>query len=171
MFLYIWSMQHPIVWYRHSGSQFLNSSFSPGPCGWSILLMVQKSGDHQLRLVVYPIIYQGFSTIPGGWDWDFWTINYVLRKKPWLFTRKNHPNPGVKKNNCRSQLQSKFDSIDEDETARYMARMARDIVQASWRQRWNCGTSTVELWNLVLLMMGGTKESIGTALFINQWMW
>ena len=25
-----------------------------------ILLMVQKSGDHQLRLVVYPIIYKGF---------------------------------------------------------------------------------------------------------------
>ena len=25
-----------------------------------ILLMVQKSGDHQLRLVVHPIIYDGF---------------------------------------------------------------------------------------------------------------
>ncbi len=24
--------------------------------------MVQKSGDHQLRLVVYPIIYDGFYT-------------------------------------------------------------------------------------------------------------
>ena len=32
--------------------------------GWSycILLMVQKSGVHQLRLVVYPIIYDGFCT-------------------------------------------------------------------------------------------------------------
>ena len=28
-------------------------------------LMVQKSGDHQLRLVVYPIIYR-VSYIPGG---------------------------------------------------------------------------------------------------------
>ena len=28
----------------------------------------------QLRLVVYPIIYRGFC-IPGGWPWDFWTIN------------------------------------------------------------------------------------------------
>ena len=27
-----------------------------------ILLMVQKSVDHQLRLVVYPIIYDGFYT-------------------------------------------------------------------------------------------------------------
>ena len=27
-----------------------------------ILLMVRKSGDHQLRLVVYPIIYRVFST-------------------------------------------------------------------------------------------------------------
>ena len=27
-----------------------------------VLLMVQKSGDHQLRLVVYPIIYDGFYT-------------------------------------------------------------------------------------------------------------
>ena len=36
-----------------------------------LLLMVQKSGDHQLRLVVYPIIYDGFSTIPGGWEWNF----------------------------------------------------------------------------------------------------
>jgi len=30
-----------------------------------ILLMVQKSGDHQLRLVVYPIIYRVLY-IPGG---------------------------------------------------------------------------------------------------------
>ena len=32
--------------------------------GWSycILLMVQKSGVHQLRLVVYPIMYDGFCT-------------------------------------------------------------------------------------------------------------
>ena len=36
--------------------------------------MVQKSGVHQLRLVVYPIVYKVFY-IPGGWEWDFWTIN------------------------------------------------------------------------------------------------
>ena len=30
--------------------------------------MAQKSGDHQLRLVVYPIVYgPGFSTIPSGY--------------------------------------------------------------------------------------------------------
>ena len=43
------------------------------PVGWAekeetpsnkmiLLLMVQKSGEHQLRLVVYPIIYDGFYT-------------------------------------------------------------------------------------------------------------
>ena len=29
--------------------------------------MVQKSGDHQLRLVVNPIIFNGFLDIPGGY--------------------------------------------------------------------------------------------------------
>ena len=31
-----------------------------------LLLMVQKSGDHQLRLVVYPIIYRVFNIHPNG---------------------------------------------------------------------------------------------------------
>ena len=44
--------------------------------------MVQKSGKtHQLRLVVYPILfYRGFyiyiQTV--GWPWDFWTINSIM---------------------------------------------------------------------------------------------
>ena len=33
---------------------------------------------HQLRLVVYPIIYKVLY-IPGGWPWDFWTINSISR--------------------------------------------------------------------------------------------
>ena len=33
--------------------------------GFCLLLMVQKSGDHQLRLVVYPIIYK-LLYMPGG---------------------------------------------------------------------------------------------------------
>ena len=43
-----------------------------GPNGHTfatLLLMVQKSGVHQLSLVVYPCLshyLQGFSTIPGG---------------------------------------------------------------------------------------------------------
>ena len=47
--------------------------------------MVQKSGDHQLRLVVYPIIYDGFyNEVSKG------------KKGPWLFSRfmsgmKNYP--------------------------------------------------------------------------------
>ena len=44
--------------------------------------MVQKSGDHQLRLVVYPMICKDFSTIPGGWFWDFWNH------------QQYHPQPG-----------------------------------------------------------------------------
>ena len=28
-----------------------------------------------LRLVVYPVFDRFFSTIPGGWGWDFWSIN------------------------------------------------------------------------------------------------
>ena len=27
--------------------------------------------------VVYPLIYKVFSTIQGGWEWDFWTINSI----------------------------------------------------------------------------------------------
>ena len=42
----------------------------PTPCRplrslWALLLMVQKSGVHQLRLVVYPIVYRVLY-IPGG---------------------------------------------------------------------------------------------------------
>ena len=48
-----------------------------GSLGWMYSL-VQKSCNHQLRLVVYPIIYKGFSTIPGRWPWDFWTINRMF---------------------------------------------------------------------------------------------
>ena len=37
---------------------------------FEVLLMVQKSGVHQLRLVVYPIIYEGFYTSQVV-VWDF----------------------------------------------------------------------------------------------------
>ena len=33
--------------------------------------------DHQLSLVVYPIIYRVFIHRTGGWEWDFWTINSI----------------------------------------------------------------------------------------------
>ena len=36
--------------------------------------MVQKSGDHQLRLVVYPIICKVLAPSQVV-VWDFWTIN------------------------------------------------------------------------------------------------
>ena len=71
--------------------------------------MVQKSGKktHQLRLVVYPMIFvyrlkkkihyfQGFSTIPGGWPWDFWTINSIIKgnhsKLPYISNGMIPPN-------------------------------------------------------------------------------
>ncbi len=41
---------------------------------WSLLLLMAKI-LHQLMSAVYPIISQCFCTIPGGWPWDFWTIN------------------------------------------------------------------------------------------------
>ena len=45
----------------------LDESMSPWQAPRFILLMVQKSSDHQLILVLYPSHYlQGFSTIPGG---------------------------------------------------------------------------------------------------------
>ena len=42
-------------------------------CSW------KKTPANQLRLVVvYPTIHQGFlAPIPGGWEWDFWTIKVV----------------------------------------------------------------------------------------------
>ena len=50
-----------------------------------ILLMLQKSSDHQLReRWFYPIIHDGFFWHPnGGWPWDFWTI-----KGPQLVTTR-----------------------------------------------------------------------------------
>ena len=38
--------------------------------GVMLLLMAEIRRFHQLRLVVYPIIYMVLY-IPGGWEWDF----------------------------------------------------------------------------------------------------
>ncbi len=35
-----------------------------------VMLLLMAEILHQLRLVVYPIIYR-VSYIPGGWEWDF----------------------------------------------------------------------------------------------------
>ena len=50
--------------------------------------MVQKSSDHQLRLVGYPIIYSVFFTFQVV-VWDFWTINSIFLN--WLVVY--HPPP------------------------------------------------------------------------------
>ena len=57
---------------RHHWIQRLNQCLSDW-FGWEAtghrqpLLMVQKSGDHQLRLVVHPIVYRLFWYISGGY--------------------------------------------------------------------------------------------------------
>ena len=43
-----------------------------------VLLMVQKSGIHQLRLVAFPIIYRVLYIQPVV-AWDFWTINSIIQ--------------------------------------------------------------------------------------------
>ena len=62
-----------------------------------ILLMVQQSGKltswENGSLSHY---LQGFKNIPGGWEWDFWTVNMYLKKDHWhhgyppLKTSKKH---------------------------------------------------------------------------------
>ena len=42
-----------------------------------LLVMVQKSGTHQLRLVAYPL-FAGFCTSQVV-VWDFWTINSIVK--------------------------------------------------------------------------------------------
>ena len=66
---------------RHLGS-FMVQTYLLGIDPQVLLLMVQKSGEHQLSLVVYPTILEGFTTIPGGWEWDFWTIKDALHQDP-----------------------------------------------------------------------------------------
>ncbi len=46
-------------------------------------LMLMEEILHQLRLVVYPIIYRVlYIPIPSGWKWDIWTINPELVRSP-----------------------------------------------------------------------------------------
>ncbi len=48
--------------------------------------MVQKSGKLTSWYGKYAYYLQGFSTIPGGREWDFWTINsltIVVRIHSW----------------------------------------------------------------------------------------
>ena len=55
------------------------SQGQPSVRAWGeILLMDQKSGVHQLRLVVYPIVYRVLY-IQTVAVWDFWTINSMIR--------------------------------------------------------------------------------------------
>ena len=51
----------------------------PGSQGSTLLLMVQKSGDHQLRLVIFPIIY-GVYTPSKRWLLGIFSINRIFLK-------------------------------------------------------------------------------------------
>ena len=60
--------------------------------------MVQKSGVHQLRLVVYPIYLQGFSTIPKVFflnSPDFWTLLRVFDTCSCFHENHNTEVPGT----------------------------------------------------------------------------
>ena len=55
-----------------------------------VLLVVQRSEVHQLKLVVYPVIYEVLH-VPGGGPWEFEKPSTVVKNGdlPWE-TRKNH---------------------------------------------------------------------------------
>ena len=56
-----------------------------------LMLMVQKSGDHQLRLVVCPISYRGF--IHRRWLAGFLQFFWGWKKSIWVSHVTSHTNP------------------------------------------------------------------------------
>ena len=59
-------------------------------------LLTEIKPTQQLRLVVIPIISQGFLYIAGGWPWDFWTINqygHVIPSHPDIQGAERPPEP------------------------------------------------------------------------------
>ena len=65
--------------------------------------MVQKSGVHQLRLVVYSIIYNGFSTIPRA-ERRISEPSTLYHWSDTLFWKKTHPEPWILKQLCLSSF-------------------------------------------------------------------
>ena len=61
-----------------SGGEFLGESHQIINKGSHQQAIIFR-GVHQLRLVVSPSIYHGFSTIQTVVVWDFWTINSIAR--------------------------------------------------------------------------------------------
>ena len=102
--VFMWAMLLPLRWVSNcqcvrsfrtrSLVSMIKLSGQSALVGLFILLMVQKSGDHQLRLVVYPIIYKDLY-IPGGAgflpstvcmrdSWGWCMGNYKLKWTGWL---------------------------------------------------------------------------------------
>ena len=74
----------------------------PTPC-WGIQLLLEVRWPHTVdgseirrspveETVVYlPLFLRGFSTISGGWPWDFWIINSITIDEAWNQSdRKKH---------------------------------------------------------------------------------
>ena len=74
----------PNFWHQRMDTSSKRETWIQIPQEKMVLLMVQKSGDHQLRLVVYPLIHPRW---PGGagflpstaWSWpiEIFCIGYV----------------------------------------------------------------------------------------------
>ena len=69
--------QHEVQSYKYQEGQILITDSQSGTVGWQPEI---RGSTHQLRLVVYIIIYWVFLYIPGGWPWDFKrTINSISK--------------------------------------------------------------------------------------------
>ena len=70
------------------------------------LLMAEIRQTHQLRLVVYLIIYRCLY-IPGGWEWDFFHPQNHCKCPPEIFTPKKK-NIGESSDSKPDKKQLKF---------------------------------------------------------------
>ncbi len=70
-------------WWSHLASSYFvepthrirQSFFENFSSHTSLMATRNPRKNNQLRLVVYPVIDRVLSPMPGGWPWDFWTIN------------------------------------------------------------------------------------------------
>ena len=72
-------------------------------------------------------VYNSLNTI---YMFDIWLINREKKKKNIVLLLQNVIPPGGVL--LRHDLQTKLDAITEDTTARFMAKVARDMVQVGW---------------------------------------
>ena len=63
--------RHPEVFHFHSHIQGEELSINQPWGGW----WTESGEKTSWGWYIFPSFTTGFSTIPGGWAWDFWTIN------------------------------------------------------------------------------------------------